>query len=189
MILDQQIGENDLLATAENNGVTANKQSKDIEGKTNSDLDLLDAYSRAVVNVVDTIGPAVVSINIGWKIRKEGMEKGGAGSGVIFAPDGYILTNSHVVHNATKIQVILNNNQTFESEIIGEDPATDLAVIRVNESQLPFAGLGDSDSLKVGQLAIAIGNPLGFQSTVSTGVISATGRHFRGPDFSFSCPF
>ena len=183
MSSEQQTRENYLLATTDNrDGVTYNKPPKDIEGITNPDLDLLDAYSRAVVNVVDTIGPAVVSINIGWQIQKHGMEQGGSGSGVIFAPDGYILTNSHVVHNATKIHVILNNNQKFEAEIVGEDSATDLAVIRVNASHLPYAGLGDSDSLKVGQLAIAIGNPLGFQSTVSTGVISATGRHLRGPD-------
>lgn len=145
------------------------------------DQNLLDAYSRAVINVVDLIGPAVVSINVGWRIKDEGMQHGGAGSGVIFAPDGYILTNSHVVHNATKLSVVLNNGEVYDAELVGDDPATDLAVIRVNASQLPFARIGDSDSLRVGQLAIAIGNPLGFQSTVSTGVVSATGRHLRSP--------
>ncbi|MGE0268944.1 MAG: S1C family serine protease [Candidatus Omnitrophota bacterium] len=143
------------------------------------DRNLLDAYSRAVIHVVDQIGPAVVSINVGWRIQERGMQHGGAGSGVLFAPDGYILTNSHVVHNATKLSVVLNNGETFEAEPVGDDPATDLAVIRVNASNLPFARIGDSDTLRVGQLAIAIGNPLGFQSTVSTGVVSATGRHLR----------
>jgi S1-C subfamily serine protease len=143
------------------------------------DRNLLDAYSRAVVEVVETIGPSVVSINVGWRIREEGMQQGGAGSGVIFAPDGYILTNSHVVHNATKLSVVLNNGAVYEAELVGDDPSTDLAVIRVNASGLPFATIGDSDALRVGQLAIAIGNPLGFQSTVSTGVVSATGRHLR----------
>ncbi|OGX07501.1 MAG: serine protease [Omnitrophica WOR_2 bacterium GWA2_47_8] len=146
------------------------------------DSELLDAYSRAVVDVVDRVGPAVVSINIGWRIHPQGMEQGGAGSGVIFTPDGYILTNSHVVHNATKLTVVLNDNKALEAHVVGEDPATDLAVLRVNAPNLPFAQLGDSNSLKVGQLAIAIGNPLGFQSTVSTGVISAVGRNLRSPD-------
>ncbi len=143
------------------------------------DQNLLDAYSQAVMNVVDLVGPSVVSINVGWRINEEGMQHGGAGSGVIFTPDGYILTNSHVVHNATKLSVDLNNGEIYDAELVGDDPATDLAVIRVNAAHLPFAQIGDSDSLRVGQLAIAIGNPLGFQSTVSTGVVSATGRHLR----------
>lgn len=145
------------------------------------DQNLLDAYSRAVIHVVDQIGPAVISINVGWRIKDEGMQHGGAGSGVIFAPDGYILTNSHVVHNATKLSVVLNNGETYDADLVGDDPATDLAVIRVNAANMPFARIGDSGSLRVGQLAIAIGNPLGFQSTVSTGVVSATGRHLRSP--------
>ncbi len=149
------------------------------EKTANEDNNLLDAYSKAVVDVVDKIGPAVVSINVGWRIEEHGMQRGGAGSGVIFAPDGYILTNSHVVHNATQLSVVLNNGKTYEAELVGDDPATDLAVIRVQANNLPFARIGDSDSLRVGQLAIAIGNPLGFQSTVSTGVVSATGRHLR----------
>ncbi len=151
-------------------------------GSNESDAELLDAYSRAVMKVVEAVGPAVVSIALGWRVRENGMEKGGAGSGVIIAPDGYILTNSHVVHNATRIDVSLNDGRNFEATLIGEDPATDLALIRVSAANLPFAPIGDSDSLKVGQLAIAIGNPFGFQSTVSTGVISALGRHWRSED-------
>ncbi len=110
------------------------------------------------------------------------MQEGGAGSGVLFTPDGYILTNSHVVHNATRLTVTLDNHDNYDAQLIGEDPATDLAIVRINAARLPFAALGDSSLLKVGQLAIAIGNPLGFQSTVSTGVISAVGRHLRSPD-------
>lgn len=144
-----------------------------------SDAALLDAYSSAVIGVVQAIGPAVVSINVGWRVNQQGMEEGSAGSGVIFAPDGYILTNSHVVHEATSLRVVLDNQQSYEATLVGNDPATDLAVIQVHSSGLPFAVLGNSSSLKVGQLAIAIGNPFGFQSTVSTGVVSALGRHWR----------
>lgn len=146
------------------------------------DANLLDAYSKAVVHVVDKIGPAVISINIHWRIQEYGMERGGAGSGVIFTPDGYILTNSHVVHNATRFSIVLNNNRAYEAQLVGDDPATDLAVVRIHENHLPYAEIGDSGSLKVGQLAIAIGNPLGFQSTVSTGVVSAIGRHLRSQE-------
>jgi len=182
MINEQQTRESYLLASGNNNNISTNKRPNDIKDMTDPDLDLLDAYSRAVVNVVDHIGPAVVSIHVGMKIQDYGLEQGGAGSGVIFAPDGYILTNSHVIHNATKLSVVLSNGETYDAKVEGEDSGTDLAVIRVNANNLPFAKIGDSDALKVGQLAIAIGNPFGFQSTVSTGVISAVGRHLRSPD-------
>ena len=139
---------------------------------------LLDAYSQAVIGVVEKVGPAVVSISV----RQQGARGGageGAASGVIFAPDGYVLTNNHVVENAAEVEVGLTNGDTFRAEIIGTDPATDLAVVRAGTNGLPIAELGDSDSLRVGQLVIAIGNPFGFQSTVSTGVISALGRAMR----------
>jgi S1-C subfamily serine protease len=152
------------------------------QAKEADDRNLLDAYSQAVVNVTEKVGPAVVSINIGWRIRENGMDKGGTGSGALFAPDGYVLTNSHVVHGATQITVVLDNHQEYKAELIGEDPATDLAVIRLFASGLPFVEIGNSSTLKVGQLVIAIGNPFGFQSTVSTGVISALGRHFRSDE-------
>ena len=139
---------------------------------------LLDAYSQAVIGVVEKVGPAVVSIGIRQK-GTNGHEGEGAASGVIFAPDGYVLTNNHVVESAAEVMVGLTNGDTFQAEVVGTDPATDLAVIRAGTNGLPIAELGDSDTLRVGQLVIAIGNPLGFQSTVSTGVISALGRAMR----------
>ncbi len=144
------------------------------------DTELLDAYSRAVIGVVERVGPAVVSIQAGWRLRGRGVHRGGAGSGVIIAPDGYILTNSHVVHEANHVETTLTDGRDLEATLVGEDPAVDLAVIRVQETaRLPYARLGDSASLRAGQLVIAMGNPLGFQSTVSTGVVSSTGRFWR----------
>jgi S1-C subfamily serine protease len=144
-----------------------------------ADLELLDAYSRAIVKVVEEVGPAVVGITIGVQSPKPSEEQAGAGSGVIIAPDGYILTNDHVVANAKRLQATLEDGRTLAADVVGTDPATDLAVIRVSASGLPFANLGDSAALRVGQLVIAIGNPFGFQSTVSTGVVSALGRALR----------
>lgn len=144
------------------------------------DEELLDAYSRAVIGVVEKVGPAVVSI----RVRKRGSPRRpgaeGAGSGVIITPDGYVLTNSHVVEGASELDVGLTDGSAYPAQLAGADPATDLAIVRVGSSGLPAAELGNSDSLRVGQLVIAIGNPLGFQSTVSTGVISALGRVLRG---------
>ena len=145
-----------------------------------TDGELLDAYSRAVVKVVETVGPAVVSIHAGIRSRGYGPMREGTGSGVLFTPDGYILTNSHVVHEAKHLDVTLTDGRTLKAEKVGEDPATDLAVIQVHETgRLPYAPLGNSAALRAGQLVIAIGNPLGFQSTVSTGVVSSVGRFFR----------
>jgi len=144
-----------------------------------SDEELLDAYSRAVVGVVEKVGPAVVSIGMKRQMRSRGFDSEGAGSGLIIAPDGYVLTNNHVVEDAAEVEVSLTDGNTYKAEIVGTDPATDLALIRAGANGLPTAELGNSDTLHVGQLAIAIGNPLGFQSTVSTGVISALGRSLR----------
>ena len=136
------------------------------------DMELLDAYSRAVVEVVERVGPAVAAIRLQ---RTEG-----AGSGVIIAPDGFILTNAHVVEGADEFSVTFTDGKSCAARLVGADPATDLAVIQAAVNGLPAAELGDSDSVRVGQMAIAIGNPLGFQSTVSAGVISALGRSLRG---------
>jgi S1-C subfamily serine protease len=160
-------------------------EEKSIEGRCEvaenekPDVELLDAYSRAVITVVDAVGPAVVSVSVGIKSAGSEPEQIGSGSGVMIAPDGYILTNDHVVRNARQLSVTLTNGTTLPATIVGADPATDLAVIRADGSGLPYATLGDSSLLRVGQLIIAIGNPFGFQSTVSTGVVSALGRALR----------
>jgi S1-C subfamily serine protease len=142
------------------------------------DQDLLDAYSRAVIDVVDRVGPAVV----GLAVRAE-KSRGGAGSGVVVAPDGLILTNSHVAGASgagARIAVTTAEGQDLRARLVGDDPDTDLALLRVDEAvTLPAAALGDSKRLKRGQLVIAIGNPLGFDSTVTTGVVSALGRSLR----------
>lgn len=144
-----------------------------------TDAGLLDAYSRAVVSVVERVSPSVVGIYAGAANRNVEPEQAAAGSGVLFTPDGYILTNDHVIHGAGQIRIILTDGSSIKAETVGSDPATDLAVIRADASLLPFSALGDSGKLVPGQLVIAIGNPFGFQSTVSTGVISALGRTLR----------
>jgi S1-C subfamily serine protease len=133
------------------------------------DDDLLDAYSRAVIGVVDKAGAAVVSLAIGH----------GAGSGFVVTPDGYVMTNSHVVQGAKRIRVRTSTGEEADARLVGDDPATDLALVRV-EAPLPYLPVDGSIAPRVGQLAVAIGNPLGFESTVSTGVVSALGRSLRG---------
>lgn len=146
-----------------------------------SDRELLDAYSRAVVNVVAAVGPAVVSVHVGGP---EGKRRGnlGSGSGVVITPDGYVLTNSHVVRVGGRIITVFPDGTESQANLVGEDPATDLAVLRCDRAGLAHAALGDSAALQVGQLVIAVGNPLGFQSTVSTGVVSALGRTLRSQE-------
>ena len=142
-----------------------------------SDTELLDAYSRAVIHVVETVGPAVVNISVARATPRGDQQ--GAGSGVIVTPDGYIVTNHHVMNGAAQLTVALTDGSHYEADAVGSDAATDLAVIRTRASGLPYASLGDSRRLRVGQLVIAVGNPLGFESSVSTGVVSALGRGMR----------
>lgn len=138
------------------------------------DAELLDAYSRAVVNVVEQVSPAVVSLRV---VDEQGRE--GAGSGFLITPDGYAVTNSHVIDGKQQLFATTEDGDRIEARVIGDDPSTDLALVRLAAREMPFAKLGDSDGLRVGQLVIAMGNPLGFQSTVSTGVVSALGRAMR----------
>ena len=146
------------------------------------DQALLDSYSQAVIDVVDRVGPAVVRLAAvrNGDLARPAQSRGGSGSGVIVAPDGLILTNSHVAGTASRIEVTTADGQDLHARLVGDDPDTDLALIRIDEpATLPSARLGDSKRLKRGQLVIAIGNPLGFESTVTTGVVSALGRSLR----------
>jgi S1-C subfamily serine protease len=153
------------------------------------ELEALDAYSRSIVGVVDRVGPAVVQVGVArsaptntpFGLTSRVVE--GAGSGVIFAPDGYILTNSHVVDSALRIQVTLADGRDIPARVVGNDPETDVAVVRIappDGQRLPTAKLGDSDRLRVGQLVVAIGSPAGLQSTVTAGIISALHRTLPG---------
>jgi len=141
------------------------------------DAEALDAYSRAVVGVVDNVGPAVVSI-----ARRGPRGAAGAGSGVSYTPDGYVLTNAHVAAGARELEVGFTDGTSTRAHVVGFDHATDLAVVRTSEPAPKHAPFGESSRLKVGQLVVAIGNPLGFSSTVSAGVVSALGRTMRSRD-------
>ena len=144
------------------------------------DAEALDAYSRAVVGVVESVGPAVVSITRAGSSNPRG--PAGAGSGVSYTPDGYVLTNAHVAAGARELEVGFTDGTTTRAHVVGFDHATDLAVVRTSEPAASHASFGDSARLKVGQLVVAIGTPLGFSSTVSAGVVSALGRTMRARD-------
>jgi S1-C subfamily serine protease len=140
--------------------------------------DELDAYSQAVVGAVEHVGAAVVSIYVGGA-GEAARDRGGAGSGVVVTPDGYVLTNEHVVQNAQDARVAFVDGRSVPAVVVGRDPATDLAVLRAQAGALPYARLSTAQPLRVGQLVVAVGNPFGFESTVSAGVVSALGRSLR----------
>lgn len=138
-----------------------------------TDAEALDVFSNVVVTVAEKLRPAVVNLRVGKGPRS------GAGSGVLFTPDGFLLTNHHVVQGSEQVRVRLNDGSELNGRVVGNDPWTDLAVVQAEGETFPFAALGDSARLKVGQLAVAIGSPLGFESTVTAGVVSALGRTLR----------
>ncbi len=169
----------------------ANDSSASIGGQPSNHFDspqaaadFLDAYSQAVVRVAETVSPAVVNITVSKPMGRQTrrgyggypFEAQGAGSGFVIASDGYILTNNHVVNDSTKIKVTTSDGTDYSASLVGQDPDTDLAVIRVQARDMAQVVLGDSDKLRVGQMVIAIGNPNGLQNTVTAGVVSATGR-------------
>src|SRR3989440_8158167 len=168
MISDKRNRRPDILVASETAG---RRQSPASWTPARDDIALLDEYSHTIVSAVDRVAPSVVNI----ESRANG-SRGGSGSGFIIAPDGFILTNSHVVHSAREIVVNLSDGRQSRAQLVGDDSDTDLAVIRIDAAQLSHVRLADSETLRVGQIAIAIGNPLGFQASVTAGVISALGR-------------
>jgi S1-C subfamily serine protease len=158
---------------------TVGESAPSVEPATGPDPGLLDAYSRAVSAAVALVRPSVVHIRVERRGRRS-QAREGAGSGFIITPDGYLITNSHVAGGASALQATLPDGRTVQGELVGDDPDSDLAVVKIGADGLPYGRLGDSTRVRVGQVAIAIGSPYGFQHTVTAGIVSALGRSMRG---------